>query len=552
MISTHVDTSSPPPPPPSSTTTTTTPLNSTCDSIEPSKKRPLSEIYELEQKESLNNKIVALKDPVVFNHELDQEEALDMPNPKKGKLQKKISSPLYQDDSKTTLIDYLQDPLPMFIPSYSNNTKSIDSDLIPTASNSATTFSLSTPQPVSILPIPKPPRTEYRENVTIKALLTEKESGIVIGKAGRTVNHIRDQTKTIINMSPRAAERVISIKGNTETCSKAFGFIAYQLGAAQQYHEEQANKPISIADPALRTVTVNLLIPQSRVGKIIGKQGAKIKEIQEVSLTKAQMAKDFLPNCTEKLFTITGMLAGIEKAVSMVSIFMEDLDKDSQNRPYVSGQQFMMQQQPMQAFSGFMPMQQQQSPYGQPPQTYQQQFPGYGYQQSPQPNMAYPQQFQQPGQAPVSGSAENVPGTQPPSMVPAPHGYQAPPQYPAAPMNAYAQQPTAGFVQQVPAPVANKVIVDGVTSSQPVHYYQPQVSQTPMAYGYAQQIPPANYPHPGAPIYQQNPAAQYPPANYPMHGQVTVHMIVPTTMAGLIIGKGILLCICSIYLMLMG
>jgi len=51
--------------------------------------------------------------------------------------------------------------------------------------------------------------------------------------------------------------------------------------------------------PGSRAVTIKFIIPNSRMGSVIGKAGAKIKEIQEASGARLNASEGMLPGSTE-------------------------------------------------------------------------------------------------------------------------------------------------------------------------------------------------------------------------------------------------------------
>ena len=51
--------------------------------------------------------------------------------------------------------------------------------------------------------------------------------------------------------------------------------------------------------PGSRAVTIKFMIPNSRMGSVIGKQGMKIKEIQEASGARLNASEGMLPGSTE-------------------------------------------------------------------------------------------------------------------------------------------------------------------------------------------------------------------------------------------------------------
>ncbi|KAJ0064747.1 hypothetical protein NL108_012988, partial [Boleophthalmus pectinirostris] len=75
-----------------------------------------------------------------------------------------------------------------------------------------------------------------------------------------------------------------------------------------------ANGTISTKPP----VTLRLVIPASQCGSLIGKGGAKIKEIREGTGAQIQVAGDLLPNSTERGVTISGSQDSVIQCVKLI------------------------------------------------------------------------------------------------------------------------------------------------------------------------------------------------------------------------------------------
>jgi heterogeneous nuclear rnp K-like protein 2 len=65
----------------------------------------------------------------------------------------------------------------------------------------------------------------------------------------------------------------------------------------------------------LQPLAVRLLISHNQMGTIIGRQGLKIKQIQDVSGVRMVAQKEMLPQSTERIVEVQGTPDGIEKAV---------------------------------------------------------------------------------------------------------------------------------------------------------------------------------------------------------------------------------------------
>ena len=72
-------------------------------------------------------------------------------------------------------------------------------------------------------------------------------------------------------------------------------------------------------------VTLNMIVPTSQCGSIIGRQGTRIREIREKTGCNVRIANDLLPNSSEKLITLYGEPRVIEscvEAICLVSSFI--------------------------------------------------------------------------------------------------------------------------------------------------------------------------------------------------------------------------------------
>lgn len=149
--------------------------------------------------------------------------------------------------------------------------------------------------------------------LTLRLLMHGKEVGSIIGKKGETVKRIREESSARVNISEGTCpERIITITGSTESVFRAFTMITYKL--EEDLTALVANGTISTKPP----VTLRLVIPASQCGSLIGKGGAKIKEIRECTGAQIQVAGDLLPNSTERGVTISGTQDSVIQCVKLI------------------------------------------------------------------------------------------------------------------------------------------------------------------------------------------------------------------------------------------
>jgi len=161
--------------------------------------------------------------------------------------------------------------------------------------------------------------------LTIRLLMQGKEVGSIIGKRGDNIKAIREESGARINISDGTTpERIVTMVGTIETLAKAFGMIC-------QKFEDDLKQTCTTIPP----ITLRLVVPASQCGSIIGKGGAKIKEIRETTGASVQVASEMLPTSTERAVTISGKLDSIESCFRQIChIMLEQSPPKGETIPY--------------------------------------------------------------------------------------------------------------------------------------------------------------------------------------------------------------------------
>jgi len=160
---------------------------------------------------------------------------------------------------------------------------------------------------------PQRTESEYaQENLTIRAIVSSKEAGVIIGKEGKNVADLRETTQVRAGVSKVVQgvhDRVLTITGPLDNVTRAYGKVAQSLldGAPQMGMGGLINTN--------GTHPVRLLISHNQMGTIIGRQGATIKKIQEASHVRMVAQKEMLPQSTERVVEVQGTPSGIQTAV---------------------------------------------------------------------------------------------------------------------------------------------------------------------------------------------------------------------------------------------
>ncbi|OJJ56792.1 hypothetical protein ASPSYDRAFT_155536 [Aspergillus sydowii CBS 593.65] len=160
--------------------------------------------------------------------------------------------------------------------------------------------------------IPKTEEEYAQSMLTLRAIVSSKEAGVIIGKAGKNVADLRDETGVKAGVSkvvPGVHDRVLTVTGALNGTARAYALVAKGLleGAPQMGMGGIVSNN--------GTHPIRLLISHNQMGTIIGRQGLKIKHIQDASGVRMVAQKEMLPQSTERIVEVQGAPEGIEKAI---------------------------------------------------------------------------------------------------------------------------------------------------------------------------------------------------------------------------------------------
>uniref|UniRef100_A0A7N8X3T3 Insulin-like growth factor 2 mRNA binding protein 2a n=1 Tax=Mastacembelus armatus TaxID=205130 RepID=A0A7N8X3T3_9TELE len=175
--------------------------------------------------------------------------------------------------------------------------------------------------------------TKTTEDIPLKILAHNSLVGRLIGKEGRNLKKIEEETGTKITISSLQdltiynPERTITVKGSLEACCKAEVEIMKKLREAYENDiaaiNQQANlipglnlsalgifsSGLPVLPPAQQAPeqeVVYLFIPTQAVGALIGKKGQHIKQLAHFAGASIKIAPAESPDVTERMVIITG------------------------------------------------------------------------------------------------------------------------------------------------------------------------------------------------------------------------------------------------------
>ncbi|KAI7901137.1 uncharacterized protein BX663DRAFT_553383 [Cokeromyces recurvatus] len=164
------------------------------------------------------------------------------------------------------------------------------------------------------------------DQLSLRSLVSTKEAGVIIGKGGKNVAELRESTGVRAGVSKVVQgihDRVLTVSGTLEGVAKAYSLIAHTI----------LDNPTSISitntmNDNHNQTTLRLLISHNLMGTVIGRQGAKIKHIQDITGVRMIASKTLLPQSTERVVEIRGTTEAIEKAILEIgSCLIEDKER---------------------------------------------------------------------------------------------------------------------------------------------------------------------------------------------------------------------------------
>ncbi|KAI0105418.1 kh domain protein RNA-binding protein [Nemania sp. FL0031] len=161
-------------------------------------------------------------------------------------------------------------------------------------------------------PAPKTDEEYANTQLTLRAIVSSKEAGVIIGKGGKNVADLRDETAVKAGVSKVVQgvhDRVLTITGGCDGISRAYAQVARSL-----LEGAPAMGMGGVIQPS-GTHQLKLLISHNQMGTIIGRQGLKIKHIQDVSGVRMVAQKEMLPQSTERIVELQGNPDGIQRAI---------------------------------------------------------------------------------------------------------------------------------------------------------------------------------------------------------------------------------------------
>ncbi|KAM3159725.1 PBP2-like protein [Lachancea thermotolerans] len=150
-----------------------------------------------------------------------------------------------------------------------------------------------------------------KDYIHLRMLCLVKQASMIVGPGGEKISRMKEETNTRINVSDNirgVPERVIFIRGRCEDVAKVFGMVVRAInGETDGESSEQS-----------ATLTLNILIPHHMMGCVIGRQGSRLREIEELSAAKLMAGPQTLPMSNDRILCVSGVADAIHIATYYV------------------------------------------------------------------------------------------------------------------------------------------------------------------------------------------------------------------------------------------
>ncbi|SCU83990.1 LAME_0C07690g1_1 [Lachancea meyersii CBS 8951] len=152
---------------------------------------------------------------------------------------------------------------------------------------------------------------DTKDYIHLRMLCLVKQASMIVGPGGEKISKMKTETNTRINVSDNirgVPERVIFIRGRCEDVAKVFGLIVRAINDEKAGDSTQNSTPL----------TLNLLVPHHMMGCVIGRQGSRLREIEELSAAKLMAGPQTLPMSNDRILCVTGVADAIHIATYYV------------------------------------------------------------------------------------------------------------------------------------------------------------------------------------------------------------------------------------------
>ena len=163
--------------------------------------------------------------------------------------------------------------------------------------------------------------------VDLRVILSRDEVAFLFGFDGSLISQLRQQTGAHVQITDGDSfEYVLLLSGSIEVVFKAFSLVCRKLW----------DLLTNIAGPGHnRPLKIRIAVPAVQCGSIIGKAGAKVKEIRDMTGAQIQVSHEPLPNSSERCVEISGSGESCLQCTYQICCVMQEAPLRGEVVPYI-------------------------------------------------------------------------------------------------------------------------------------------------------------------------------------------------------------------------
>lgn len=190
---------------------------------------------------------------------------------------------------------------------------------------------------------------ESSSRVIFKILVSNNNAGSIIGKSGKTISDLQQESSARIRLSqagdffPGTNDRVCLMSGTVDNVKTAVSLVLEKLHQLQV----ETDPPLESEDPTSRTdsndvkynYSARILIPAAACGMLIGREGSTIKKIKDDVCASSvrlspKVTDHFIPRTFERILTVSS--GTLESCVTFAKSILDGFTRHPETCRYLN------------------------------------------------------------------------------------------------------------------------------------------------------------------------------------------------------------------------
>ena len=142
----------------------------------------------------------------------------------------------------------------------------------------------------------------------IEIYVPESRCGMIIGRGGSKIAEIQEKTNTRVDVNSRERDErgmcLVTISGDEENCKMAEDIVQGIVNEEERDRGDRGDRGDRDRDLQTERGSMDIWVETSSLGRIIGKGGAKIREIERIHRVKIDVKKDIQEDNETKVILI--------------------------------------------------------------------------------------------------------------------------------------------------------------------------------------------------------------------------------------------------------